>query len=282
MFGLERKAKNDIENGILNLDSTVKPTPVDAYSRTIAQLREKRRQSRTYKSATVSHGTFIAYARQRNLDYAAFSKGHPIRYYLLLCRGAQSIVASQIFSNYILICIIVAGLLVGVQTYPQFEDVSVINWIDDGILISFSLELLLKLFSEGLGPWWFFIGPDWSWNLFDLAIVILSLPYISVVGGSNVKLLRLVRLMRLAKVFNRIERLHMIVSGLLGGLRSIFYIVVLLGLCFYLYACAGIIIFRSNDSWHFRSVEISMLTLLGVATLGKRFSLHRRTAMCID
>jgi len=233
----------------------------------IARLREKRRRHRLAKASRVSLAAHVAYARVLNTDSSSFSVWNPVRYFLNLCKVCKSCVVSQLFSNYILVCIIVAGLLVGVQTYPQFANMSVINSLDDLILVSFSIEIILKILSEGLGPWWFFIGPEWTWNLFDLVIVVLSLPYITVVGGNNVKLLRLIRLSRLAKVFNRIERLQMIISGLLGGLRSIFFIIVLLVLVFYLFACAGVLLFRPNDSWHFHSVEIAMLNLLGVASL---------------
>ena len=58
----------------------------------------------------------------------------------------------------------------------------------------------------------------------------------------------------------------MIMNGLFEGMKSIFYIMILLLLSFYLYACAGIVLFRSNSSWHFHSVEITMMTLLGIAT----------------
>ena len=55
--------------------------------------------------------------------------------------------------------------------------------------------------------------------------------------------------------------------GLLGGLKSIFYIVILLILTLYLFAVTGIIFFRDNDPYHFRSIEISLLYLFDTTTL---------------
>ena len=55
--------------------------------------------------------------------------------------------------------------------------------------------------------------------------------------------------------------------GLAAGIGSISYITLLLVLTLYLYAVAGIMLFGDNDPWHFKSVEISMLTLLRVGTL---------------
>ena len=49
-------------------------------------------------------------------------------------------------------------------------------------------------------------------------------------------------------------RVKMIVMGLIGGMKSIGYIVLLLFMVFYLFAIAGIMFFRDNDPWHFRDL----------------------------
>ena len=173
---------------------------------------------------------------------------------------------SSYFGNFILLCIVVAGALVGMQTYKAYESDPTIEKIDLFILIMFTLEVFLKIFGEGMGPYLYWFGPEWAWNNFDFTIVLLSMPFIPFEGG-QLKLLRLIRLMRLAKAFRKIPQLQMIMMGLVGGLKSIVYIVILMLLIFYLYACAGIIFFKANDPFHFKSVEVSMMTLLGVATL---------------
>ena len=250
---------------------------------------------------------------------------NPTRHFLYLCSLCKRFVYNPAFTNYMLVCIVSAGALVGLQTYPQLTNDPVLAAVDTIILVSFTLELALKILAEGLGPWWFVLGPERNWNLFDSAIVVFSMPYITISGTTGqAKLLRLIRLMRLAKVsfipklcsshdllflpnrpqapaspslslppchrqslcihahtfthlpspplsfllqvFKRIEKLNMIMTGLAEGLKSIFYILLLLLLSFYLYACAGIILFRQNASWHWHSIEVSLLTLLGIAT----------------
>ena len=52
-----------------------------------------------------------------------------------------------------------------------------------------------------------------------------------------------------------------------GGLRSIGYIVLLLFLIFYLFAIAGITLFRENDPYHWRDVGTALMTLFRAATL---------------
>lgn len=59
----------------------------------------------------------------------------------------------------------------------------------------------------------------------------------------------------------------MIVMGLIGGLRSIGYIVLLLFIIFYLFAVAGITFFRANDPWHWLNMGRAMVTLFRAATL---------------
>jgi voltage-gated sodium channel len=138
--------------------------------------------------------------------------------------------------------------------------------LDNIILIVFSIEVIFKIMSEGMQPIEYFIGNEWHWNNFDFFVVMLSMPFLPFKNG-QVAFLRLIRLMRLAKVFRKVPQLRMIMSGLVGGLKSIVYIVVLLLLVFYLYAIAGIFFFRYNDPWHFNSIAFSLTTLFGIATL---------------
>ena len=163
-------------------------------------------------------------------------------------------------------CIVIAGVLVGLQTYPSLASDPAITLLDQSVLFVFTLEVVLKIIAEGMQPELYFVGPNWKWNWFDFLIVFFSLPILPL-GSGNISFLRLIRLMRLAKVFRKVPQLQMIIMGLIGGLKSIVYIVILLFLVFYLYAIIGIFIFQKNDPWHFRSVEITLLNLLGVATL---------------
>jgi len=229
----------------------------------VDKIRFAREQKRELMKAT-SDVEAAQIIKRRNLDASLWR--FPFKQYLYLARAADDIATAAWFSNFILFCIMVAGALVGLQTYPGYEDNKVIADIDTMILIAFTLECSLKILGEGMAPLNYFIGPEYAWNIFDFSIVTLSMPFIPFEGG-QLKLLRLIRLMRLAKAFRKVPQLQMIMMGLIGGLKSIVYIVILMLLIFYLYACAGILFFKGNDPFHFKSVEVSMLTLLGVATL---------------
>jgi voltage-gated sodium channel len=187
----------------------------------------------------------------------------------VVCTHANNAVQSEVFSNTIFFCIVLAGLLVGASTYPGMDSNPVVLLLDTVVLAFFCLEVVMKVLSEGVAPLQYFLGPEWTWNNFDFLIVLFSLPILPV-GGSQVAVLRLIRLMRLAKVFRKVPQLRMIMTGLIGGLKSIVYIVILLLLVFYLYAIAGIFFFRDNDPWHFRTIAVSLTSLFRLSTLSVR------------
>ena len=220
-------------------------------------LKQKRAQSEFNKNLR---------RKELNLDYQHHNS-YILREYLILSNLCDIFVASKFFNNWILFCIIIAGLLVGIQTYKEMESNIGVIIADQIVLYSFVAEVVLKIIAEGTGPQWYFIGEDWKWNWFDFFIVLFSFDGIMPVGGSSVKIFRLIRLARLAKVFRKIAELKMIIVGLIGGLKSVFYILILMTLLFYTYAVAGVIFFRDNDPFHFLSVEIALLVLLQVATL---------------
>ena len=56
-----------------------------------------------------------------------------------------------------------------------------------------------------------------------------------------------------------------VLKGLTVGLSSLSYICILLLLMLYIYAVTGVLFLRGNDPWNFRSIEISMITLLRCA-----------------
>lgn len=191
-----------------------------------------------------------------------------IRVYLKFTNLCKSTINRSWFNNTILGVIIVAGVNIGAQTYPAVNNSPVMTVIDQIILSAFSIEALAKIFSEGLAPYIYFIGPEWKWNNFDFIIVFMSLPFWGgLFGGGSLALLRLVRLMRLAKLIKKIPALQMIVKGLSGGMSSITYIMILLILIFYLFSVVGFYLFQSNDPFNFGTLPRSLLTMVRICTL---------------
>jgi len=193
----------------------------------------------------------------------------PLKVYMWIARGCDSLVMKGESFNLFIICtIIAAGILVGVQTYDGMDSNPTVDTVDFVILGIFCFECIVKVLKEGLAPTLYFRGKEWKWNCFDFSIVFLSFPQISsLLGGGGISLLRLVRLSRLGKLIRKIPQLSMIVTGLIGGLSSIVYIMALLILVFYLYGVVGYYLFYLNDPFHFGSVPMAMITLFRIATL---------------
>ena len=61
------------------------------------------------------------------------------------------------------VAIMLAGVLVGLQTYPSLETNSILLSLNSLILGIFIVECFLKVFSDPLRPWRYWIGPDWAW-----------------------------------------------------------------------------------------------------------------------
>jgi voltage-gated sodium channel len=176
---------------------------------------------------------------------------------------AHAIVQSTLFTRFIILIIVGAGVLVGVQTFPDIETrwAPQLNALDSIILGIFTIEILLKMTAKYPKPWSFFSD---GWNVFDFLIVaVCFLPF----GGGYVAVLRLFRLLRVLRLITVIPRLQVIVAGLMRSLPSMVYVSILLFILFYVYAVVGVILFRSNDPIHFGDLWTSLLSLFRVVTL---------------
>ena len=169
------------------------------------------------------------------------------------------------FHRAITLTILIAGALVGVQTYeltsPAVRALEpTIDIIDQLILSIFVLEIVIKMGAEGSKPWRYFYDP---WNIFDFTIVaVCFLP----LNAEYAAVLRLLRLLRVLKLVRALPRLQILVTALLKSIPSMGYVAILLFLVFYVYACAAVFIFGENDPVHFGHLPLAMLSLFRVVT----------------
>lgn len=104
--------------------------------------------------------------------------------------------------------------------------------------------------------------------------------------------LRLLRLMRLFKLVSKVKQLQVIVSGLIKGLGSVTYILILMLLIMYLFAVLGCVTFRyfsccsylfpqfgaqsnpysRNDPFHFGSIGVSMVRRSSIYNFNNDFN----------
>lgn len=175
----------------------------------------------------------------------------------------KRIADSSLFQNFVTGIIVLAGIVVGMETYPDLvhKYESLLHIVNQIILVIFVAEVVIKIGAEGSKPQNYFKDP---WNIFDFAIVAVSLLPI---GGSSVTVLRLLRLLRVLRLFKALPRLQVLVGALLKSIPSMFYVTLLLLLLFYVYAVAATFLFGANDPIHFGSLHMSMLSLFRAVTL---------------
>ncbi|WP_132066286.1 ion transporter, partial [Aquimarina spinulae] len=172
----------------------------------------------------------------------------------------KSISKSKWFQDLVTIAILIAGVLVGIATYPKFSSKheQVLELLNQIILGVFIIEIVVKVIAEGGKPWLYFTD---GWNVFDFIIVAAAfLPF----GGSSIAILRLLRLLRVLKLIKALPKLQMLVGALLKSIPSMGYVSILLLLLFYIYAVAGVFFFSENDPIHFQDLQRSMLSLFRV------------------
>ena len=123
----------------------------------------------------------------------------------------------------------VAGLLVGIQTYypggaepsliwgappPELDDDDVgmmepawVTVVDNVILLVFTIECFIKVFAQGIAVWRYWLGPEWRWNNFDFFVVLLCMPFVAATlpsAFSGAAILRMMRLARLMKLIRKV------------------------------------------------------------------------------
>ncbi|MEZ4387141.1 MAG: ion transporter [Candidatus Krumholzibacteriia bacterium] len=176
---------------------------------------------------------------------------------------AAVLVASSAFRRTVLGAILLAAVVVGLETDPQLmarhgQLIILADWLAIGL---FALEAALKMLQHG-SRWYRYFGDPW--NVFDFTILaVCLLP----VGGHFAAVLRLVRVLRALRLVSALPRLQLLVSALLKSVPSMGYVGLLLLLLFYIYGVLGVALFRGNDPVHFGSLQLALLTLFRVVTL---------------
>lgn len=180
-----------------------------------------------------------------------------------LVKISKYIVDSQWFSKVVIAFILLAGIVVGLQTYQQIMAAYgvYLELVDMLILYFFVLELLIRFFAIKGNVIRFFSD---GWNVFDFFIVIVCfLP----LAGDYALVLRLARVLRVLKLIENMPKLQVLVSALINSIPSLGYITLLLAVHFYVYEVLGTFLFHQNDPFHFGNLTLSLTRLFGVVTL---------------
>ena len=135
------------------------------------------------------------------------------------------------------------------------------QWAFHAALAIFVIEAAIKL--TAVAPRFERYFKD-GWNLFDFVILVLAfLPD----AGELALVARLARLLRVLRVATVVPQLRVIVSTLIRSLPGLGNVMLLLSAVFYVYAIAGVHLFRDHDPTHWRNLGIALLSLFRVMTL---------------
>ncbi|MEU3316071.1 ion transporter [Streptomyces sp. NPDC006687] len=176
------------------------------------------------------------------------------------CRG---ITEAPSFGMGVFIVILINAGLMGAETYSGLaaSEGRILQLAEDGCLVLFTLEMVLRIGSYADRPKAFFRDP---WNIFDLLIVASAfLPFLRS-NTTVLRLLRLARVLRTARFLPHLRILLLAVGRSLPGTASFLFVGALV---VYVYAMVGWVCFAGSDPQHYGSIGRAALTLFLLTTL---------------
>lgn len=154
---------------------------------------------------------------------------------------AALIAYNKCFELFITGIILVNSILIGVETYTNNTTIQMIQQI---ILYIFTIEIILRFIAaDGIKD--FFSG---GWNIFDLSLVLIGyIPETLFANASMMTALRVLRVFRILRLLRTAKEIKLIVTVLIKSMTSMFYNLILFLIFVYLYAIAGVSMFRLPD-----------------------------------
>ncbi|GAA3426060.1 hypothetical protein GCM10018953_32430 [Streptosporangium nondiastaticum] len=158
----------------------------------------------------------------------------------------------------IIAVIVINAATLGLETSPTVTDRygTALAVVDHAALYIFVAELAAKVYAQRLR---FLRDP---WNLFDTAIVALSL--LPVANGLSV--LRALRILRALRLISVVPSLRRVVTALLTAVPGMTSIVLLLGLVLYVAAVMGTKLYHLTAPDYFGDLPTSLFTLFQMMT----------------
>lgn len=168
-------------------------------------------------------------------------------------------IESDPIQRFIIILILINAVTLGLETSQSVmaRHGTLLHGVDRLILAIFVLEILIKLYGQGLG---FFRR---AWNVFDFLVVGIAL----IPASGPLAVLRALRVLRVLRLISMVPRLRFVVEALLKALPGISSIGVLMLILFYVFAVMATGLFGADFPEWFGSVGASMYTLFQIMTL---------------
>lgn len=163
----------------------------------------------------------------------------------------------NIFNTFIIFVIVFNSIILGLEAvFFQSESNELFSLLNKICLYIFIVELSLKLMA-----WRRDFFRD-GWNIFDFAIVLICM--IPVPTISIFRALRVLRVFRVISSFNKTRR---IITALVKSLPSMFSVIFILLLFFYMYSIICTHLFGSTFPKYFGNLESSVFSLFQIMTL---------------
>lgn len=159
--------------------------------------------------------------------------------------------------------ILANAVVLGLETFPTLEreyddELTLLNEVFFGYYV---VELAIRITAFGRRPLQFFKS---GWNDFDFVIVAVGF-----VPGlrENATLVRMVRLLRVTRLFRLLPDLRVIVHAVGRSIPGLASLALASAMLVYVYAMIGWVIFHTGDPAQFGNVGEAMLTMFQVLTL---------------
>jgi voltage-gated sodium channel len=174
----------------------------------------------------------------------------------------RRIAQSEVFQSFILFVILVNGVAMGLETYPELNDRydNLFFFLLAVSQLIFVIEITIRLFAYAPNLGHFFKS---FWNTFDFTVVLASLlPAI----GPFATVARLCRILRVARLVSVSDELRGVIhrGAAFSRLSASLFIA---GVWFYIFSVAGVYLFSEMDSLHWSTLGDSARTLVTGLTL---------------
>jgi voltage-gated sodium channel len=180
-----------------------------------------------------------------------------------LAAACLRIAESPRFQTAIITAILLNALVLGLETYDAIADDygTLLHTLNDVFLGVFTVEVMIRVAAHGRRPLDFFRS---GWNVFDFVVVgVAYLPFVR----ESVTLLRLARVLRIARLLSVIPGLRIVILGIgrslapIGGMAALTFFVL------YIYGMLGWLLFADHDPARFGNIGRALLTLFQILTL---------------
>jgi len=168
-------------------------------------------------------------------------------------------VESAHFERFVIAVIVMNAVVLGLETsaWAMTHFGGLLFALDAVALAFFVAEILLKLTVYRFG---YFRN---AWNIFDFAIVAISL----VPAGQGLTVLRSLRVMRALRLVSMLPKMRLVVQGLLGAIPAMGAVAAILTLVFYVFGVMATKLFSADFPVWFGTLGNSLFSLFQIMTL---------------